>query len=243
MAEFAAAVPASPYAGDMAQLLAVGFDLDGTLFDHHGAASTGAGQFLESLGIEASETVLARWFAAEAEQFERWRAGQIGFQEQRRERLRVVLPALGVPVPVGDRRLDELFDAYRHHYEAAWRAYPESLPLLRTLRSRGYRIGVLTNGSEAQQVDKLRRTGLLEAIDVVCTSERIGVQKPDRRAFRILSAELGVAPDECLFVGDSVAHDVEAARAAGMRGLLVDRDATSGADMKSLVLTALADRG
>lgn len=104
---------------------------------------------------------------------------------------------------------------------------------------RGYRIVVLTNGTETQQVDKLRRTGLLDAVDVVCASDRIGVQKPDRRAFEILSAELGVEPGGCLFVGDSVAHDVEAARAAGMHGLLIDHGAQDGPDMETLVLTAL----
>ncbi|PZO56783.1 MAG: HAD family hydrolase [Leifsonia xyli] len=220
-------------------LRAVGFDLDGTLFDHRGAATSGAVRFLESLGVTASASAIDRWFAAETEQFERWRGGQISFPEQRRERLRAVLPALGVPTPTDHQELDELFDAYRHHYEAWWRAYPGSLPLLRTLRVWGYRIGVLTNGTETQQVDKLRRTGLLDAIDVVCTSERIGVQKPDRRAFETLSAELGVEPGGCLFVGDSVAHDVEAARAAGMHGLLIDHGAQDGPDMEALVLTAL----
>ncbi|TCU45486.1 HAD family hydrolase [Curtobacterium sp. PhB146] len=226
----------------MAHLRAVGFDLDGTLFDHRGAATAGAARFLESLGVHASAFAIGRWFAAETEQFERWRTGQISFPEQRRERLRAVLPALGVPIPADDGGLDELFDAYRHQYEASWRAYPGSLPLLRTLRVQGYRIGVLTNGTETQQVDKLRRTGLLDAVDVVCTSERIGVQKPDRRAFETLSAEFGVEPSGCLFVGDSVAHDVEAAWAAGMHGLLIDHEATDGPDMETLVLTALADR-
>ncbi|MBF4606761.1 HAD family hydrolase [Curtobacterium sp. VKM Ac-1393] len=86
------------------------------------------------------------------------------------------------------------------------------------------------NSSSAGAPGRSRCIGLLDAIDVVCTSERIGVQKPDGRAFRIVAAELGVAPDECLFVGDSVAHDVEAARAVGMRGLLVDHEATDGPD-------------
>lgn len=226
----------------MAHLRAVGFDLDGTLFDHRGAATAGAARFLESLGVHASAFAIGRWFAAETEQFERWRTGQVSFEEQRRERLRAVLPALGVPIPADNRRLDELFDAYRHQYEASWRAYPGSLPLLRTLRVQGYRIGVLTNGTETQQVDKLRRTGLLDAVDVVCTSERIGVQKPDRRAFETLSAELGVESSGCLFVGDSVAHDVEAARAAGMQGLLIGHEATDDPDLEALVLTALADR-
>lgn len=95
----------------MAHLRAVGFDLDGTLFDHRGAATAGAARFLESLGVHASAFAIGRWFAAETEQFERWRTGQISFPEQRRERLRAVLPALGVPIPADDGGLDELFDA------------------------------------------------------------------------------------------------------------------------------------
>ncbi|WP_240347758.1 HAD family hydrolase [Curtobacterium sp. 24E2] len=83
-------------------LRGIGFDLDGTLFDHRGAATAGAARFLESLDVPASAFAIARWFAAETEQFERWRAGQISFPEQRRERLRAVLPALGVPMPADD---------------------------------------------------------------------------------------------------------------------------------------------
>lgn len=79
----------------MGVLRAVCFDLDGTLFDHRGSARAGATHFLESLKVAAAESALDSWFAAEDEQFERWRSGQISFQEQRRERLRTAQPSLG----------------------------------------------------------------------------------------------------------------------------------------------------
>ena len=218
---------------------AIGFDLDGTLFDHHGSARAGVTRFLQGFGVEATEAVLRDWFTAEDEQFERWRSGAISFQEQRRARLRTVLPPLGVVVPEDDAGLDAVFDDYSGAYRDAWRLFPESLPLLHELREHGHRLGLLTNGTETQQRDKLARTGLADAFDVVCTSERIGFQKPDVRAFGTLARELGVDPADCLFVGDDPERDVVGARAAGMRAVLVDHGQPERPGIRELVLSAL----
>ncbi|MCJ0700618.1 HAD family hydrolase [Frigoribacterium faeni] len=135
-----------------------------------------------------------------------------------RERLAVAFgpPAARVDVPHSDIEIDELFSGYLRAYESAWRAFPDALPLLRSLRASGHRIGLLTNGTEAQQLAKLRRTGLFDAFDVVCTSERIGFAKPEARAFAVFTSELGVEPAACLFVGDDPMKDADGARAAGM---------------------------
>lgn len=225
----------------MGAVRAVCFDLDGTLFDHRGAARTGATRFLERSGIVVTESVLRSWSAAEGVQFERWRSGEITFQEQRRARLRSVLPPLGIDLPAEDRGVDAVFEVYLRAYRAAWRAFPGSASLLRDLRTRGYRVGLLTNGTEHQQLDKLARTGLDGAFDAVCTSERIGSQKPDVRAFRTVASELRVDPAECLFVGDDPVHDVAGARAAGMRALLVRRSAGDAERFRTAVSAAITD--
>ncbi|WFR66196.1 HAD family hydrolase [Curtobacterium flaccumfaciens] len=183
------------------------------------------------------------WFAAEDEQFERWRSGQISFQEQRRERLRTVLPLIGRQVPSDPGGLDSLFDAYLSSYRASWRVFPGSKSLLHELRAQRYRLGLLTNGSEEQQLDKLARTGLDGAFDAVCVSERIGFQKPDERAFLTLAGVLGVDPADCLFVGDNSAHDLAGACSAGMRGLLIDHYAEQALDIKTAVLTWVTANG
>lgn len=212
----------------MARIRAVGFDLDGTLFDHRGSARAGVDAFVASLGVAPSDAVRGAWSAAEREQFEHWRAGRIGFAEQRRRRLRQVLPGLGVSTPTDDAGLDALFDRYLDAYRGAWRAFSDSADELRRLRHDGYRLGILTNGSDEQQRDKLHVIGLTDLVDVICTSEGIGVTKPDARAFHHLAGELGVEPSACLFVGDDPEHDVAGARASGMSAVLVDRGADDG---------------
>lgn len=219
---------------------AVGFDLDGTLFDHVGSARDGVESFFRLLGLEPTEAAVTAWFTAEQREFERWRSGRISFQEQRRARLRTVLPPLGVELPAGDDDLDALFEEYLRAYRGAWRAFPDSLELLRQLRSTGHRVGVLTNGSTVQQHDKLDRTGLAAELDAVCVSESIGVQKPDPRAFGALADALDVPPADCLFVGDDPNTDVAGARAAGMRSLLIDRGGQDEAGITRRVLAELS---
>lgn len=219
----------------MAEIRAVGFDLDGTLFDHRGSATDAVDAFLRLVGALPSDEARRLWFSAEDAEFERWRSGQVSFQEQRRRRLRTVLAALGVTIEDTPVFLDELFEEYLHEYQAAWRAFPDAVDVLTSLRSQGFRLGILTNGNEEQQLEKLRTIGLYESVDVVCVSEAIGVQKPDPRAFKTLAQRLGVAPAECLFVGDNPQHDIAGAIAAGMSAKLVERYRESADSLASVL--------
>lgn len=224
----------------VSRLRAVGFDLDGTLFDHRRSAQEAVDAFLGTLGVESSPAARTQWFAAEDVQFERWRSGRISFQEQRRERLRTVLPQLGLQAPTEDAELDELFDCYLDAYRGSWRPFADSADVLADLRSQGLKIGLLTNGTQEQQLDKLRSIGLLDAFDVVCTSERIGAPKPDPDAFITLADELGVAASDCLFVGDNPNHDIAGAKTAGMHALLVDRYGEHARGIASAIAEELA---
>ena len=218
---------------------AVGFDLDGTLFDHRGSATNGVRFFLRTLGTNPTDKAVDLWFAVEEAEFEHWRAGRISFQEQRRRRLRSVLTALGISFDDEPGCLDLLFDQYLTEYRRAWRLFADVAEVLSSLRDRGYRLGVLTNGSEDQQLGKLSATGVAEFFDVVCISETIGVQKPDSRAFETLARSLNVESHRCLFIGDSPDHDVAGATAAGMRASLVERRRKGAPGLSAVTEAAL----
>ncbi|WAC65494.1 HAD family hydrolase [Agrococcus sp. SL85] len=200
---------------------AVGFDLDGTLFDHRASAAEAASAFLRSLGARPDGRALDVWFRAEAVRFEQWRRGELDFAGQRRARLRDVMGELGLGAPRSDAVADAAFARYLAAYRAAWRAFDDARAALDGLRAEGVRVGILTNGVEAQQRDKLAVIGLLDRVDALCASETIGVAKPDVRAFERLAAELGVAPASMAFVGDDPEKDLAGATAAGMRAALV----------------------
>lgn len=223
----------------MSMIRAIGFDLDGTLIDHVGSSVQAVNALVAALDGTPPEDVHHIWFAIEAEQFELWRSGQIGFQEQRRRRLQAFLPTMGVEAPANDTALDDLFARYLDAYKAAWRLFPGVTDLLTALRDEGYRLGILTNGAREQQMDKLTTTSLLPLIDVVCVSEELGVQKPDERAFRALTGRLEVDPAQCLFVGDNPHHDIAGAESVGMPALLVDHYGDDPLDLESAVRTAL----
>ena len=105
---------------------------------------------------------------------------------------------------------------------AASVVFDDVVPTLRTLRARGLRLGVLTNGNSG--LESLRLHALF---DLELVAENIGVVKPDPEAYRYASHRIQCAPSELVMVGDSWAHDVAGARAAGWRAILLDRSGTA----------------
>lgn len=56
---------------------------------------------------------------------------------------------------------------------------------------------------------------------VIVSGDTVGVPKPDPRPLLYAAEKLGVAPDQCIYLGDAE-RDVEAAIAAGMKPLIAN---------------------
>ncbi|KPI06867.1 HAD-superfamily hydrolase, subfamily IA, variant 3 [Actinobacteria bacterium OK074] len=95
----------------------------------------------------------------------------------------------------------------------------EMVGYLGALKSRGTRLGLLSNIPAELATHYERRHGWLKTFDVVAFSSRIGHAKPEPEAYDWCAAALGAPPDDILFVDDR-AENVTAARAAGMRSHL-----------------------
>ncbi len=100
--------------------------------------------------------------------------------------------------------------------------FPEAEEVLRALRARGYRLGVITNGPAVQQNRKLDISGLRPLLDIVVVSGDERVHKPEPELFRRTAARLGVACGRCVYVGDHPVNDIEGALAAGMRPIYIN---------------------
>jgi FMN hydrolase / 5-amino-6-(5-phospho-D-ribitylamino)uracil phosphatase len=99
--------------------------------------------------------------------------------------------------------------------------YEDVEPVLDELRSRGLKIGLVSNGARDLR-DFVRHHGL--DADVTVASRYHGKVKPDPTIFRKALEQLGVQPDQAAMVGDHLEDDIEGARALGMRAVLVDRE-------------------
>jgi putative hydrolase of the HAD superfamily len=133
----------------------------------------------------------------------------------------IVSGKIGIEVTAG-----ELVDAIR------FAAYPDTVPALRELREVGRRLVAVSNW-DCSLPAVLERCGLGELLDGAVSSAVAGARKPDPAIFAPALELAGCGPDEALHVGDTPEEDVEGARAAGIRPLLIARDGDRG-DISSL---------
>ncbi len=93
---------------------------------------------------------------------------------------------------------------------------------LRSLRERGYKLGIITNGYTFLQNHKLDFSGLRPLLDITVVSGDEGVHKPDAELFRRTAARLGLPCEACMYVGDYPANDIQGALAANMTAVHID---------------------
>jgi len=69
-----------------------------------------------------------------------------------------------------------------------------------------------------KQADKLLRLGLYEQFTptAIFISDQIGISKPNPKLFARACDEVGVEPEETLYVGDHPTHDIDPANRLGM---------------------------
>lgn len=106
------------------------------------------------------------------------------------------------------------------HPESTWDPgdfYPDALPCVERLRSRGLRVAAVGNTPAATEAL------LAPHVDVLGSSESWGVSKPEPAFFTRLVEAVGLEPAEIAYVGDRVDNDVEPALAAGLVAVHVRR--------------------
>ena len=102
--------------------------------------------------------------------------------------------------------------------------FPDVLPGLRSLQSRGVEMMVLSNGSERMIRACLQRSGLAPSFSRWMSVDEVRAYKPDPRVYR-RAAEVAGRPIGEIRLISSNPFDIAGASAAGMRTAWVDRSA------------------
>ena len=98
--------------------------------------------------------------------------------------------------------------------------YDDTIPVLAALRRAGLKLGLVSNS--ARDVHEFARHHGLD-VDAGISSFHHGRTKPDASIFRAVLDLLGVEPADAAMVGDTIADDIDGARALGMHAILLDR--------------------
>jgi putative hydrolase of the HAD superfamily len=122
-------------------------------------------------------------------------------------------------IEVSDEELNRFLEAEHAAWEPARRLAAHTHALLEALRSRGLKLGLVSNAFDPGWLlhRDLERMGLGERLDVAVFSSEVGKRKPHPAIFERALEALGVSAAEALFVGDRLFEDIRGAAETGMR--------------------------
>jgi putative hydrolase of the HAD superfamily len=205
---------------------AVFFDLDDTLLDTSAGVQASweiaCGEFAAALGSDWQairdailHDMLAFWRDEAA--VEHWRTR---LADAREHVMAITFEARGWNPAL----VKPLSDRYAAEREIHLALFEDSLETLELLRSRGFKLGLLTNGPAEMQRGKVRRFDLAHHFDVVVIEGEFGKGKPHRAVFEHALATVGVPAGEAWHVGDNLYADIGGAQAAGLHATWIHRD-------------------
>ncbi len=119
---------------------------------------------------------------------------------------RAILIAAGV-VAYHDTKFQEL------------KVYDDALEILRELHSKTkIRLGIITAGLEIKQAEKIVRLRIYRYLDptAIFISDRIGISKPNIKFYQRACNEMGIKPQEAMYIGDNPENDIYPPKKLGM---------------------------
>lgn len=187
------------------------FDAYGTLFDVHSAV----GKCKEKIGSN-SDQISMLWRTKQLEYT--WLRSLMG---QHTDFWQVTGDALDFAFDmfeISDSSLrEELMNAY-----LSLNAYPEVTETLSTLKKRGFKLAILSNGSPHMLDAAVKNSGIENLIEVNLSVEEVGIFKPHTSVYQLAVDHLNIRRDEIVFQSSN-AWDASGASAFGFKVAWINR--------------------
>jgi putative hydrolase of the HAD superfamily len=207
---------------------AIILDLDDTIIiaAHPGRElwSQAIGQFSAELNGLSTEEVYqairaaADWYWGDSERF---RIGRLDLTSARREVTRMAFERLErTDFELSIKIADTFSDMRAHDIFLS----PGTHDILLTLRRRGLKLGMITNGAAEVQRAKIQKYDLAPYFDIITIEGEYGYGKPDEKIFRHTLNKLKVAPEKTWMAGDDLQFDIAPCRPLGIYSLWVNQD-------------------
>lgn len=115
--------------------------------------------------------------------------------------------------------------------ERMWRPFDDAHATLERLRAAGYRLGLISNASDNDNVQRLiDRGGLRPWLHPILVSATLGIRKPNPRIFEKVLEQWQLRPEQVVMVGDTLGADILGAQLTGLRSVWATMDADNAAN-------------
>ncbi len=119
--------------------------------------------------------------------------------------------------------------------QSYWHVEEDTIPMLTELRQAGYRMGLVTNASDSDDVQVLvDKAGIRGSMDVIVISADIGLRKPHPRIFETALKVWNATPGQAVMVGDLLPADILGANRLGIASAWITRRASRHANQPYL---------
>lgn len=207
---------------------AVIFDLDDTLRQNHPDANRFFADFLVAQGVPVDrQTALEaqRWthrYWATSEDLLQDIQTFEGYDEPFWENYtRRHLAAIGMEESQVEELLPAIYNHMNENYSPESRLLPGALDTLKSLRAAGYLVGLLTNRTRSIYAE-MSTLDLDLNLDFFFSASQFGVFKPQRALFDGVLDFISLPAERVVYVGDNYYADVQGARNAGVKPVLLD---------------------
>lgn len=123
-----------------------------------------------------------------------------------------------------DVPVDESINIYREHqleiYEELIEPFNGMPELIKLLKEKGYKVGLLTSRLKPSTMIGLEKFGIVSYFDSIITLENCTKHKPDPEPMLVALKSLEAKPEEAIMIGDSL-FDIRCAHNAGVEAALV----------------------
>ncbi|PKO17780.1 MAG: hypothetical protein CVU39_04675 [Chloroflexi bacterium HGW-Chloroflexi-10] len=124
------------------------------------------------------------------------------------------------PIEIVQAALNSMYAISQQH----WKREEDALSTLEWLRQHGFRIGLISNASDRNDVHTLlQKSDLNQYLETIIISSEFGLRKPHPAIFLKAMNYFSAEPDQCLMVGDKLSMDVVGAKQLGMQSAWISR--------------------
>lgn len=188
---------------------------------------------LKSAGVSLDESTFLEEFRLRLEEYHSERESEF-IEYTTAYILRTLLAEHGYANISGDTLRSVLRAMYAVSQER-WLAEPDARSTLEKLRSEGYRMAIISNAADDEDVQTLvDKARLRPYFDFVLSSAAAGIRKPAPGIFQTVLERLGVEAQRAAMIGDTLGADVLGADNAGLFSIWITRRADAAANRAHL---------
>ena len=113
--------------------------------------------------------------------------------------------------------------AYHQTKISGIKPFPNVIPILKKLKKEKLIIGIISNGLEIKQAEKIIRLGIQDYLTSgsIFLSDQIGISKPNPKIYQKACDQFEILPKDVIYVSDNMPQDIDPANKLGISTVLV----------------------